>query len=143
MEEAHLYGRPATGPTEARSTVVRGEQEAIILASRRHAPPRRTRSSSPAPRNDIDHRLTKPKHPWTDGQVGRMNRISKDATVRRYHYDATTSSGSTCATSSLPASAAGSRPCGLTPYEAICKAWADTPENFMADQHYQIPGPGI
>ena len=37
--------------------------------------------------NDIDHRLTKPKHPWTNGQVERMNRTIKDATVRRYHYD--------------------------------------------------------
>src|SRR5271154_858203 len=25
--------------------------------------------------NDIDHRLTKPKHPWTNGQVERMNRL--------------------------------------------------------------------
>jgi len=25
-------------------------------------------------RNDIDHRLTKPKNPWTNGQVERMNR---------------------------------------------------------------------
>src|SRR5271156_5678743 len=30
--------------------------------------------------NDIDHRLTKPKHPWTNGQVERMNRTIKDAT---------------------------------------------------------------
>jgi Integrase core domain len=37
--------------------------------------------------NDIDHRLTKPKHPWTNGQVERMNRTLKEATVRRYHYD--------------------------------------------------------
>jgi transposase InsO family protein len=37
--------------------------------------------------NDIDHRLTKPKHPWTNGQVERMNRTLKDATVKRYHYD--------------------------------------------------------
>ena len=37
--------------------------------------------------NDIDHRLTKPSHPWTNGQVERMNRTIKDATVRRYHYD--------------------------------------------------------
>ena len=28
-------------------------------------------------RNDIDHRLTKPKHPWTNGQVERMNRPSR------------------------------------------------------------------
>src|SRR5260221_3730010 len=32
-------------------------------------------------RNSIDHRLTKPKHSWTNGQVERMNRTIKDATV--------------------------------------------------------------
>jgi transposase InsO family protein len=37
--------------------------------------------------NDIDHRLTKPRPPWTNGQVERMNRTIKDATVRRYHYE--------------------------------------------------------
>ena len=35
----------------------------------------------------IDHRLTKPNHPWTNGQVERMNRTIKEATVQRYHYD--------------------------------------------------------
>ena len=29
----------------------------------------------------------KPKHPWTNGQVERMNRTIKDATVKRVHYD--------------------------------------------------------
>jgi hypothetical protein len=37
--------------------------------------------------NGIDHRLTKIKHPWTNGQLGRMNRTIKEATVKRYHYD--------------------------------------------------------
>jgi len=37
--------------------------------------------------NDIDHRRTKPAHPWTNGQVERMNRTLKEATVRRYHYE--------------------------------------------------------
>jgi transposase InsO family protein len=32
--------------------------------------------------NGIEHRLTKPNHPWTNGQVERMNRTIKDATVR-------------------------------------------------------------
>src|SRR3712207_4756066 len=37
-------------------------------------------------RHGIEHGLTKPYHPWTNGQVERMNRTLKDATVRRYHY---------------------------------------------------------
>jgi len=37
--------------------------------------------------NGIEHRLTKPNHPWTNGQVERMNRTIKEATVNRYHYD--------------------------------------------------------
>ncbi|MEL6996598.1 MAG: IS481 family transposase [Pseudomonadota bacterium] len=36
---------------------------------------------------NIEHRLTKPNHPWTNGQVERMNRTLKDATVSTYHYD--------------------------------------------------------
>lgn len=27
----------------------------------------------------------KPKHPWTNEQIKRMNRTTKEATVRRYH----------------------------------------------------------
>lgn len=37
--------------------------------------------------NGIEHRLTKPNHPWTAGQVERMNRTIKDAAVKRFHYD--------------------------------------------------------
>lgn len=36
---------------------------------------------------DINHRLTKPKHLGTNGQVERMNRAIKDATVKRYFYE--------------------------------------------------------
>ena len=34
----------------------------------------------------IEHRLTKPGHPWTNGQVERMNCTLKDAAVKRYSY---------------------------------------------------------
>lgn len=37
--------------------------------------------------NGIEHRLTKPNHPWTNGQVERMNRTLKDATTKRDHHD--------------------------------------------------------
>jgi hypothetical protein len=61
-------------------------------------------------RNDIEYRTTKAKHPWTNGQVERMNRTIKDATVKRFYYTSTTSSGNTSRTSSRPTtSAADSR----------------------------------
>ena len=37
----------------------------------------------------MEHRLTKPAHPWTNGQVKRMNRTIQEATIRRYHYQNT------------------------------------------------------
>ena len=37
--------------------------------------------------NNIEHRLTKVKHPWTNGQVERMNRTLKEATVKKYYYE--------------------------------------------------------
>lgn len=36
--------------------------------------------------NQIEHRLTKINHPWTNGQVERMNRTLKEATIKRYNY---------------------------------------------------------
>lgn len=38
-------------------------------------------------KHGIEHRLTKPNHPWTNGQVERMNRTLKEATVYRCYYD--------------------------------------------------------
>lgn len=44
--------------------------------------------------NGIEHRFTKINHPWTNGQVERMNRTIKDATFKRHHYDSHAQLGS-------------------------------------------------
>jgi transposase-like protein len=35
----------------------------------------------------IDHRTTKPAHPWTNGQVERINGILEEKTIKRFTYD--------------------------------------------------------
>lgn len=85
--------------------------------------------------NGIEHRLTKPNHPWTNGQVERMNRTLKDATVKRYHYE-THEQLKTHLQLFLDADNHAKRLKtlkGLTPYEFICKTWTDEPERFMSD----------
>ena len=59
-------------------------------------------SNAPVANNEIEHRLTKPKHPWTNGQVERMNRTIKDATVKRYYYETHDQLSSISPTSSPP-----------------------------------------
>ena len=41
----------------------------------------------PPPQIEVNHPLTKSRHPWTNGQVERMTRTIKDATVKQYHYE--------------------------------------------------------
>ena len=36
--------------------------------------------------NKIDHRQTLSYHPWTNGQVERINRTIKEATIKKYYY---------------------------------------------------------
>jgi transposase InsO family protein len=90
----------------------------------------------------IEHRLTKPNHPWTNGQVERMNRTIKQATVQRYHYSshaqlrrhlddfiAAYNFGRRLKTLK-----------GLTPYEFTCKKWTIEPQRFRLDPIHQMPG---
>ena len=92
---------------------------------------------------DIDHRLTKPNHPWTNGQVERMNRTIEEATVQRYFYGSH---------DRLPehlefflraynfAKRLKSLK-GLTPYEHICKTWTEQPRRFRLNPIHHTPGP--
>lgn len=36
--------------------------------------------------NNIEHRLTKFRHPWTNGQVEIMNKVIKSHTTKKYYY---------------------------------------------------------
>jgi transposase InsO family protein len=94
---------------------------------------------------DIEHRLTKPRHPWTNGQVERMNRTIKDATVKRFYYESHDQLRQHLAdlVSAYNFARRLKTLRGLTPYEAICKAWTDEPSRFIQDPHQQIPGPNI
>jgi glycosyltransferase involved in cell wall biosynthesis len=92
--------------------------------------------------NGIEHRLTKVKHPWTNGQVERMNRTLKEATVQRYHYDSHQQLEAHLA-DFVSAYNFGRRLKtlrGLTPYEFICKTWTKEPQRFRLDPLHQMPG---
>lgn len=93
-------------------------------------------------KNDIDHRTTKVKHPWTNGQVERMNRTIKDATVRRFHYESHDQLRQHLAdfVSAYNFARRLKTLKGLTPYEFICKAWASNPEPFSINPLQQMPG---
>jgi len=91
---------------------------------------------------DIDHRLTKIKHPWTNGQVERMNRTIKEATVKRYHYDHHKRLKQHLGDFINAYNYAWRRKTlkGLTPYEFICKCWTNEPERFNLNPIHQMLG---
>ena len=92
--------------------------------------------------NHIDHRLTKPRHPWTNGQVERMNRTLKEATVKRYHYENYDQLRSHLADFVTAYNfARGLKTLkGLTPYKFICKTWTNEPQRFIVNLLRQMPG---
>ncbi len=91
----------------------------------------------------IGHRLTKPYHPWTNGQAERMNRTVKDATIKVLHYETTQA---LCA-HVLAFVAAYNFAKHLkalrwrTPFQTICEAWKADPTSFKVNPHHIIPGP--
>ena len=90
----------------------------------------------------IEHRLTKPNPPWTNGQVERMNRTLKDATVKRYHYK-THQQLKKHLHAFLMAYHFAKRLKtlkGLTPYEFICASWQREPHRFRLDPHHHSLG---
>ncbi len=92
--------------------------------------------------NGIEHRLTKIAHPWTNGQVERMNRTIKEATVKRYYYDNHDQLRSHLSDFIDAYNYARRLKTlkGLTPYEYICKIWTKEPKRFTVNPTHQSLG---
>lgn len=92
--------------------------------------------------NGIEHRLTKPNHPWTNGQVERMNRTLKEATVKRYHYG-THDQLREHLQNFVDACNYAKRLKtlkGLTPFEHIVRCWTEKPKSFRLNPTHHMPG---
>ncbi len=106
--------------------------------------------------NGIGRRLTRPNHPWSredkktvrgtvfpsGGQVERMNRTIRDATVKRFHYD-NHDQLRTHPADFLAAYNFARRLktlSGLTPCEYICKVWTTEPDRFILNPIHQMLG---
>ena len=91
--------------------------------------------------NTIEHRLTKVGHPWTNGQVERMNRTIKEATVKRYYYDTYDQLNHHLHTFINAYNFAKRLKTlkGMTPYEFIIKSWNNDPNTFIINpQHHNM-----
>ena len=93
-------------------------------------------------KRSIEHRLTKPNHPWTNGQVERMNRTLKEATVYRYFYDTHQQLREHLATFLMAYNFAKRLKTlkGLTPYEYICQQRHQYPERFLFEPSHLTLG---
>jgi hypothetical protein len=74
-----------------------------------------------------------------------MNRTIKDATVKRFYYETHDEPRKHLADFVAAYNYARRLKTlrGLTPYEAICRAWGESPSQFTADPHHQLPVPNI
>ncbi len=92
--------------------------------------------------NGIEHSLTKPNHPWTNGQLERMNRTIKEVTVKRFYYESPDPLRTHLTDFMAAYNFARSLKTlnGLTPYEYICEIWTSDPDRFILNPIHQMLG---
>ena len=91
----------------------------------------------------IEQRFTKPAHPWTNGQVERMNRTLKEVTIKRFHYETADQLNTHLQNFLLAYNFAKrlKRLKGMTPYEFICAEWRKNLSIFHRDHTQHPSGP--
>ena len=92
--------------------------------------------------HQVEHRRTLVAHPWTNGQVERMNRTIKDATVKLYHYQTTAQLNDHLQAFLLAYNHAKRLKTlhGRTPHEYVCAEWNKNKVVFSQDPTNLILG---
>ena len=93
--------------------------------------------------NGIAHKLTKPYHPWTNGQAERMNRTIRKTSIKAFHYPDLDSLKAHVLANARAFNFAKHFKAlrWKTPYQTIVEAWQKNLAIFKVDPRHLIPGP--
>jgi hypothetical protein len=132
-----MRARTSAGQTFASTSLTRAVVISVSVAAARSYP-----SGEAFDYPYLPHRFTRINHPWTNGQVERMNRTIKDATVKRYHYDSRDQLERDLYdfVSAYNFDRRLKTLKGLTSCESICKRRALEPKFFTPYLIHQMPG---
>ena len=95
--------------------------------------------------NNIKHKLTKFRHPWTNGQVEIMNKKIKNHTTKKYHYDDVEQLKKHLMAFLMAYNF--QRPLRAlkfkSPYDSVIEWWKQKPALFKINPHQKIAGLNI